>query len=136
MMRKVGRFVFIFLIRDLLGNKNLIEIFILPNILFSNFYLMEIEAGTMNLEGSSPHPKPYQNGTPSTFSPLSENCPNHSLFTHPVSEFSLEVEASQLTKMMGGIALEEKENEKHTTDRFIPLRKHSPIESNDPFCCI
>ncbi len=32
--------------------------------------------------------------------------------------------------MMEGSSLEEKENQKqHTTDRFIPLRKHSAVDS-------
>ena len=34
---------------------------------------------------------------------------------------------------MSNINLEEKENEKHCTDRFIPSRKHSKIDANHPF---
>ena len=44
-----------------------------------------------------------------------------------ISEFEID-EVSQLNKLMSLTTLEEKENEKHTTDRFIPLRKHSAIE--------
>ena len=33
-----------------------------------------------------------------------------------------------MNKLMGLTCLEEKENDRHSTDRFIPLRRHSPID--------
>ena len=43
---------------------------------------------------------------------------------------------SQLTRMMSNASIDEKENEKHTTDRFIPLRKHSNTENYKAFSCM
>lgn len=40
-----------------------------------------------------------------------------------VEEFSINYEVLHLTKMMSGNSLNEKENEKHVTDRFIPIRR-------------
>jgi hypothetical protein len=38
--------------------------------------------------------------------------------------------------MMDSATLEEKENERHTTDRFIPLRKHSSPDTLSPYSFI
>ncbi len=85
---------------------------------------------------SSPGTAYLKNGTPSTFSTPSSPQFQESIFTNSVSEFSLDVEISQLSKLMGGTSLDEKENEKHTTDRFIPLRRHSGVDNSNAFSYI
>lgn len=50
-----------------------------------------------------------------------------------ISEFEIEDEVNKLSKLMGHSSLDEKENDKHSTDRFIPLRKHSPVDVSTCF---
>lgn len=50
-----------------------------------------------------------------------------------ISEFHIDAEVTQLSRLLNQTALEEKQNDKHTTDRFIPLRKHSHIEAGSYF---
>jgi hypothetical protein len=40
---------------------------------------------------------------------------------------------AKLSHMMSNCGLEEKENVRHSTDRFIPLRKHSSTEASSAF---
>ena len=51
------------------------------------------------------------------------HCPN-------ISEFTLDAEASQLTQMIKHASIDDKENDKHTTDRFIPLRRGRSQENS------
>ena len=40
-----------------------------------------------------------------------------------IGEFDLSYETLHLSKLMSGSSLNEKENDKHVTDRFIPIRR-------------
>ena len=97
---------------------------------------MHIESESSPSIDCSPSLFPRKFRTPSTHSPLCEDPATSGLFSPSVSEFSLEAEMAQVTKMMGNVNLEEKENIKHTTDRFIPLRKHSLSENYNAFSCL
>jgi hypothetical protein len=83
---------------------------------------MDLEDSTDYFAARSPPFITNKFRTPST---LSDHCTDTlHLDSDPlISEFKLDVEGSCLSKMMGQMSVEEKENEKHTTDRFIPLRK-------------
>ena len=63
---------------------------------------------------------------PTTSTP---NSTSLSFYAPSTSEFTLEAETHQLTQLMRTASLDDKENEKHSTDRFIPLRKHRPLDA-------
>lgn len=86
---------------------------------------VETSANPGSVLSLSPQNPKYN--TPSTFSPLTEKPSYEGPSSKAVSEFSLDAELLHLNKMMSGSSLDEKENDKHTTDRFIPLRKHSAV---------
>ena len=94
---------------------------------------MDIETDHSQLSPMSYTPENLKYRTPSTYSSGSEHFGSSLLHSQTVSEFSFESDLSSLSKMMSSINLEEKENEKHCTDRFIPSRKHSNIDTTHPF---
>jgi len=46
------------------------------------------------------------------------------------------MDVANLSTLMSNTTLEEKENHKHTTDRFIPLRKATSMDGGSCFPCI
>lgn len=91
----------------------------------------------MDIENSSPphgSPSPHfkRAKTPSTYyNSLEDGCADGDEGLS-ISEFKIESEAAWLGRSAGQLH-EEKENEKHSTDRFIPLRKHSSGEARGCF---
>lgn len=71
----------------------------------------------------SPFPHLKRASTPSTYHSSLDSAGRDSDDGHCISEFRIE----------SGHLHDEKENEKHSTDRFIPLRKHSSAESRGCF---
>jgi hypothetical protein len=94
---------------------------------------MDIETDLSQLSPTDFTPENLKYRTPSTYSSGSERFGPSLLHSQTVSEFSFDSDINSLNKMMSHINLEEKENEKHCTDRFIPSRKHSNIDTTHPF---
>ena len=69
---------------------------------------MHIESDTSPLHHYTSSYHQHKFSTPSTDSPLCEDPSNKGVFSQNVSEFSLEAEMTQVTRMMGNVNLEEK----------------------------
>ena len=63
--------------------------------------------------------------TPSTFerSSINQNENLNQQLEPEVEEFDISYDVLSLTKMISGSSINQKENQKHVTDRFIPIRK-------------
>lgn len=69
---------------------------------------MEIEDNNDEPLGRSPRGQPRKNKTPSTYSSIGTPMGAEGNYSQPVSEFILDPETAELSKLMGSACLEEK----------------------------